>query len=117
MAAHQRADDGAGEIERAQPADLFAVEVKRRRMLENAADSAGQRDFEAVDCPARTERKHDEPVKSAPRQAVESGGNVGADRFHRTRRLSMDAAPPDASTKQQNRSRRLREDLGRYRAQ
>src|SRR5438067_8857449 len=90
MSADQCANYRAGEIKRAEPADFFAIEVQRVGMLQDAADRAGQRDFESIDRPARAERKHDKPMKAAPRQAVESRGNVGANGFHRSAEISME---------------------------
>ena len=83
MPANQCADDSAREIKRTEASDLFAIEMQRVRMLQDAADRAGQRDFESVDRPARAEREHDEPMKPAPWQPVESRGDVGANGFHR----------------------------------
>ena len=105
MAAHQGADHGTGQVKRTESADLLAIEMERLRMLKDAADGARQCDFQSVDCPARTECKHDEPVETAPWQSIEPSGNVGTDGRHRNPESSTRKTTSAASTEQRHGNR------------
>ena len=75
-AEHERADDRAGDVQRAGPADLRRAEAERVGALEHAADGADDGHFEPVQHPGDAERQHDAPVPARPGQPVEPRGDV-----------------------------------------
>ena len=76
VAATQRTDHRTGKIGRSGEADFSARKRERAGILQHGADGTFQRHFQAVDRPARAECEHHEPVKAAPWQAIEPGGDV-----------------------------------------
>ncbi len=77
---NRRAQHGAREIGAARQADLLGGELEARAGLQRRRHRARQGDLEAVENPGDAEGDHDQPVKAAPREAVETGGNIGLHR-------------------------------------
>ena len=76
----QRAQTGAGDIDRGGRSDVRGVEVDAAAALgQPRGDRADDRDLEAVEDPYRAEPDDDAPVEARPRQPVEPSGNVGTD--------------------------------------
>ena len=83
MAEDQRPQHRAGEIGAAGEADLLGRELQRRALLQaRAATEPDQRHLEPVEYPGDAERDDDQPVETAPRQAVEAGRDVGQIAVH-----------------------------------
>ncbi len=77
VAEQQCAQHGTAEIGGGREADLGIGEAEARLVFENARHGPGQRHFQPVQHPCDAERHDDEPVPTAPGQAVEASGNVG----------------------------------------
>ena len=76
-AEEQRADHRADQIGAGGEADLLAGEVQHRAFGQRAGQRADDGDLQPVEHPGDAERDDHQPVKPAPRQAVEPRRHVG----------------------------------------
>ena len=94
LAEEQRADAGAGDVERSGRPDVGGAHVDAAARLGQArGDRADDRHLEPVEDPDGPEADDDPPVEARPRQAVQAGRDVGPDRLH-PGRCDAHRAPP-----------------------
>src|SRR6185437_10516362 len=81
VAKEQRAQACSGDVERGGGADVGGRECDSAAVLSEARRHiADHRDLEAVQYPDPAESDDDAPVKSRPRQSIQTRGNAGRDR-------------------------------------
>ena len=80
LAEEQRAEAGAGDVDRPRQTDVEAAQAQTRVIgLEGVRHRADDGHLEAVEDPHGAEPDDDQPVPPGPRQPVQPGGDVGRD--------------------------------------